>query len=118
MSFGSSATHKNMEGDYFYQKKKKRDRLYHTSSMAGQDTLVGEYYTGGPFIAETIWICNGDTETRLGQILDDAHALTCRFAIAPGTLVNLGMIWMPFFQDVNFWSDGPNVTIAVGGWIP
>lgn len=119
MSFGSSGTHKNMTGHYFHQKKKKRDRI--TGVVATVNvavTLAGQYYTQGPFIAETIWICNGDTVTATAQILDGTTALTCLFNIAAGTLVSLTPVWMPFFTAANFLSNSTSVRCTMGGWIP
>lgn len=127
-----SGTFKDMEGHYFHQKKMKRDRLSGAVAVAGTAvTLQGIHYTTGPFIAETIWICNGETVCSWAQLLDGAALLTCRILLAPGTacqvtvnstkapnFLNLSPIWMPFFTAVNFNAGSINVICAVGGWIP
>lgn len=123
---------KDMMGHYFYEKKKKRDRLTGSVTIAGiAVTLQGNFYTTGPFIAETIWICNGDTACGWAQILDGATPLTCRILLAPGTacqvtvnstkapnFLNLSPVWMSFFTSVNFNAGDVDVVCAVGGWIP
>jgi len=125
-------TFKDMEGHYYFEKKKKRDRL--TGHVAVPDTpvtLAGQYYVIGPFIAETIWICNGETMCVWAQILDGTTPLTCHILLAPGTecqvtvsdtkapnFLELTPIWMPFFTAVNFNASSVNVLCTVGGWIP
>ena len=127
-----SGTFKDMEGHYFHQKKKKRDRVTGSVEVAGTAvTLAGQFYVQGPFIAETIWICNGETMCGWAQILDGAVPLTCRILLAPGTacqvtvtstkapnFLNLSPIWMPFFTVVNFNAGSVNVLCTMGGWIP
>lgn len=124
---------KDMMGEYFHEKKKKRDRLTgHVTTPGTAVTLVGEYYTQGPFIAEAIWVCNGDTTCHTFQILDGTTALTCNVVIAPSCDCCLdedstkvpnfydfnGLTWMPFFTAVNINSDSALVTVTMGGWIP
>lgn len=132
MSFGSSGTHKDTTGHFYYEKKKKRDRP--TGSVAVAETAItlqGQYYTTGPFIAETIWICNGETQCVWAQILDGTTPLTCRILLAPGTacqvtianpvapnFLHLEGVWMPFFTAVNFNASSVNVICTIGGWIP
>ena len=125
-------TFKDMAGHYYFEKKKKRDRLTGSVTVAGVAvTLQGQYYVTGPFIAETVWICNGETQCVWAQILDDTTPLTCHILLAPGTacqvtianpvapnLLNLTPIWMPFFTAVNFNASSVNVLCTVGGWIP
>lgn len=132
MSFGSSGTFKDTQGHFYYEKKKKRDRLAGSIVTPGTPiTLQGQYYTTGPFIAETIWICNGDTECGYVQILDGTIPLTCRIILAPGVecsvsvsdtkapnFLNLSPIWMPFFTAVNIDASSPEVVVTMGGWIP
>ena len=120
-----------MTGDYYYQKKKKRDRVTGSVTVAGTAVILqGEYYTTGPFIAETVWICNGETMCSWAQILDGATPLTCRILLAPGTacamtldsntsnFINLSPVWMPFFTSVSFNAGSVNVLCTIGGWIP
>jgi len=132
MSFGSSGTHKDTTGHYYYEKKKKRDRV--TGSVAVAETAVilqGQYYTTGPFIGETVWICNGETTCSWAQILDGVTPLTCRILLAPGTtcqvtisdtkapnFLSLSPVWMPFFTSVSFNASSVNVVCTIGGWIP
>lgn len=132
MAFGGSGTFKDTEGHFYYEKKKKRDRLAgHVETAGTAVTLTGQYYTTGPFIAETIWICNGETVCSWVQILDGTTPLTCRILLAPGTacqvtvnstkapnFLNLSPIWMPFFTSVNINAGSLNVIVTVAGWIP
>ena len=136
MSFGNSGTFKDTTGHYYYEKKKKRDRLAGSVTTAGTAvTLTGNYYTTGPFIAETIWACNGETECEYFQILDGTTALTCRVYLAPSACLamvpnvnvnipspsnfwNSGLIWMPFFTSVNINASSTEIVVAIGGWIP
>ena len=121
-----------MAGNFFHEKKKKRDRLTgHVAQPGSPVTLLGQYYTQGPFIAETIWICNGETVCAYAQLFDGLIPLTCRILLAPGTtcqvtvsnpvapnFLHLDLIWMPFFTAVNFDASSANVVCTVGGWIP
>ena len=130
---------KDSTGNYFHEKKKKRDRLTGRVVQPGSPvTLVGQYYNNqvptpvaGPFIAETIWICNGETVCAYAQLYDGLIPLTCRILLAPGTtcqvtvanpvapnFLHLDNIWMPFFTAVNFDASSVNVVCTVGGWIP
>ena len=112
-------TFKDSEGHYYHEKKKKRDRpTGHVATPGTPVTLQGQYYTTGPFIAETIWVCNGDTAVVTAQIFDGATPLTCPFSIAAGVLVNISPVWMPFFTAVNFDASSTTVTCTMGGWIP
>lgn len=130
--FSGSGTFKNMEGHYWWQKKAKRDRLTGTVAVASTAvTLTGQYYTTGPFVAEDIWICNGETACVWAQLLDGTTPLTCRILLAPGTacqvtvsdpvapnFLHMEGVWMPFFTSVNFNASSINVRCTVGGWIP
>lgn len=132
MSFGSSGTFKNMTGHFFHQKKKKRDRLTGSVLQPGSPvTLQGQHYRQGPFIAETVWICNGETECAYAKLFDGATPITCRILLAPGTacqvtvsdpvapnFLHLDKVWMPFFTAVNFDASSVNVLCTIGGWIP
>lgn len=130
MSFGHSGTFKNTEGHFYYQKKEKRDRLTGSVETPGTPvTLTGQYYTTGPFIAETIWACNGSTVCQTFQILDGTTALTCDIQLAPSAcltitstkaanFLNLSPIWMPFFTSVRIDASSTLVIVTVGGWIP
>lgn len=123
---------KDTTGHYYYEKKKKRDRVTGSVTVPGTPvTLQGQFYTTGPFIAETVWICNGETECSYAQILDGLVPLTCRILLAPGTacqvtidstkapnFLNLSPVWMPFFTAVNFDAGSVNVVATLGGWIP
>ena len=120
----SSGTHKDTTGHYYYEKKKKRDRLIShpdgTSILVPgtPTTLQGTYYTTGPFIAETIWVSNQGTETQMFEIYDGGTPLIGWCAIAPGVMVNITPVWMPFFESVNVDVSSNDVKFAVGGWIP
>lgn len=132
MSFAHSGTHKDTAGHFYYEKKKKRDRVTGSVTTGGTAvTLTGQFYTTGPFIGETVWICNGETVCAWAQILDGTTPLTCRILLAPGTLcqvtvdstkapnfLHMENVWMPFFTSVNFNSDSVNVVCTIGGWIP
>jgi len=113
------AEHDFGEGHYYHEKKKKRDRVTGLATPPVVVALTGQYYTTGPFIAETIWVCNGDSVTAMGQIYDGTTPLTCPFNIAPGTLVTIMPLgWMPFFTQVGWLSDSMFARLTVGGWIP
>ena len=128
----SSGTHKDAAGHYFYEKKKKRDTLSGNVTASGTPVILqGNHYTTGPFIAETLWACNGDTACGWFQILDGAIPRTCRVLLAPGTLcqvtvnstkapnfLNLSPIWIPFFTSVRLDASSANVIVTLGGWIP
>jgi len=125
-------TFKNMEGEYYFERKKKRDRLTgHVATPLTPVALLGQYYGQGPFVAETIWLCNGETQCAWAQLLDGAVPLTCRILLAPGTVcqatvdtgsgpnfLHMEGVWMPFFTAVMLDASSINVLCAVGGWIP
>lgn len=127
-----TGTFKDTEGHYYYEKKKKRDRITGSVTTPGTPvTLTGQYYTTGPFIAETVWACNGATECESFQILDGTTALTCDIYLAPGAFcclecdtpkatnfLNLSPVWMPFFTAVNIDASSADVIVTMGGWIP
>lgn len=130
MAWGNSGTFKDMQGHYYYEKKKKRDRVTGSVTTPGTAvTLTGQFYTTGPFIAETLWACNGDTTCETFQILDGTTALTCDIYLAPSTcltisstkaanFLSLDLIWMPFFTAVNIDASSTEVIVTLGGWIP
>lgn len=127
-----------MTGNYFHEKKKKRDRVTGHVTVPGTPvTLQGQYYTQGPFIAEAIWACNGDTSCHTFQILDGDVPLTCDILIAPmcdccleasddyramKVVQNFyefkGLTWMPFFTAVNINASSALIIVTMGGWIP
>jgi hypothetical protein len=126
-----------MMGEYFHEKKKKRDRITATLVANISTPLLGLYYTEGPFIAEAIWACNGDTTCHTFQILDGTVPLTCDIVIAPSCTCCLadsddyramkvvqnfydfnGLTWMPFFTAVNILATSALVVVTMGGWIP
>jgi len=109
---------KNSEGHYYAQKKKKRDRITRLVAIPGTPVILqGQYYTTGPFIAETIEISNPGAITTF-QIFDGAVPLTAVVNIAANALVSLSPVWMPFFTSVNFDAGRNDVRCTMGGWIP
>lgn len=110
---------KDSQGHYAAQKKGKRDRVTGSVTIPNTPvTLQGIYYTTGPFVAETILVCNGTTYTAVAQILDGVVPLTCLFSIAAGVLVSITPVYLPFNTAVNFNSDDTHVICTMGGWIP